>query len=372
MNSKTTVFSIFLCFSILVLYASCGPPEEKWGGTIEEVDAVIVVKNPKEPIHGENAFSINEELSIGEAEGEKEYMFSDIYMVAVNEAEDIYVLDITEKHVKVFDRNGKYIKTISQPGQGPGELHIPRSLQCTPQSELMVGDINRLSFFTLDGDFIKSIPTAKMRFIGAKMDLAGNMIGIDITFGKEAKYVLKKFDSELNNLCTFDSGPTPNFSREGFNPFFPAFRWAMKNDSEIVCGYPIKYEVKILDIKGNLIRKIIKDYSPLEVTQADIEESKEGHPPEILERLSPPKHFPAFRRIMADDEGRIFVCTWERTADRRGYYWDVFDQEGKYIAKIPLKSRPRLWGKSKLYSIEEDEEGYQVVKRYAINWTYNH
>jgi hypothetical protein len=41
---------------------------------------------------------------------------------------------------------------------------------------------------------------------------------------------------------------------------------------------------------------------------------------------------------------------------------------GKYMAKISLKSRPYVIKKNKLYTIEEDNEGYQIVKRYKITW----
>ena len=47
---------------------------------------------------------------------------------------------------------------------------------------------------------------------------------------------------------------------------------------------------------------------------------------------------------------------------------DVFDSEGKFIVKIPLKIRPYVLKKEKLYTVEEDEEGYLMVKRYKINW----
>ena len=61
----------------------------------------------------------------------------------------------------------------------------------------------------------------------------------------------------------------------------------------------------------------------------------------------------------------LFICVWMMKGE---YYIDVFDPDGKYIAKISLKSRPYVIKKSKLYTIEEDEEGYQLVKRYRISW----
>jgi hypothetical protein len=46
----------------------------------------------------------------------------------------------------------------------------------------------------------------------------------------------------------------------------------------------------------------------------------------------------------------------------------VFDSEGKFINKLPLNVRPWIWKKGKLYTLEEDEEGYHLVKRYKVNW----
>ena len=40
----------------------------------------------------------------------------------------------------------------------------------------------------------------------------------------------------------------------------------------------------------------------------------------------------------------------------------------KNIAKIPLKNRPLVIKKNKLYTIGSDEEGFLTVKRYRINW----
>ena len=49
---------------------------------------------------------------------------------------------------------------------------------------------------------------------------------------------------------------------------------------------------------------------------------------------------------------------------------DMFDSEGKYIARISLKFSPIIWKKKKLYTIEEDDEEFQVVKRYKVTWNY--
>lgn len=103
MNSKAKIVSIVLFLSALIILVSCQKQSAEWKGTIGEVDGVTVVKNPKEPMYGEDVFNLEEELSIGEAEGREEYMFSSIRSMVVDEAGRIYVLDRKEPHVKVFD-----------------------------------------------------------------------------------------------------------------------------------------------------------------------------------------------------------------------------------------------------------------------------
>jgi len=79
------------------------------------------------------------------------------------------------------------------------------------------------------------------------------------------------------------------------------------------------------------------------------------------------KYHNAFQFLNIDDAGRIFVETYERATNESGYYYDVFDSEGKYIAKIPLKTTPRvLKKKDKLYKIEEDEDGSKYIKRCKV------
>ncbi|MCK4645040.1 MAG: hypothetical protein KAU46_02205 [Candidatus Aminicenantes bacterium] len=66
----------------------------------------------------------------------------------------------------------------------------------------------------------------------------------------------------------------------------------------------------------------------------------------------------------------MFVFTWEKVPDKDKRYFDVFDSEGKYIAKLPLNRGTQVIKKNKLYAIEADEEGYHIIKRYKVTWKY--
>ena len=94
------------CFGIAVLgvliFSTCKSRASHWRGTITEEDGMIVVKNPKELMYGEEVFSLEEELSIGEGEETEEYMFSQMSDIAVDAEENLYVLDSEQAPIKII------------------------------------------------------------------------------------------------------------------------------------------------------------------------------------------------------------------------------------------------------------------------------
>lgn len=370
MRQKTTsvLGILLLIFSILLI--SCSQQKTGWKGTIEEIDGVTVVKNPIEPIYGEDAFGFEEELVIGEVDGRENYMFQNIRTVSASDNGDIYVVDFKAQHVMVFNIDGEYLRTIGRPGQGPGELFIPRTVSYTKQDEVVVGDMNNITYFTVEGNYIKRVSLAKANISTIKIDSYGNYLGFSIV-RDEGVYALKKYDPELNELFSYGTSPLPSaeMRRTGKrNVFFTLLRWDIINGNQIVCGYPEEgYIIKTFDSSANLVRRIEKEYAQIEITKKDIEEAIEEYPPEMRENTTAPKYFSPYQTLRADDEGRVYVLTNERTPDKEKYYYDIFDAEGRYILKIPLKTSFRII-KNKLYAIEEDEEGYQVVKRYKVTW----
>lgn len=353
-----------------------GGQKAEWKGKIELENGVKVVRNPKMPIYAEDVFNLEEELSIGGAEGREEYIFSYITDVGVDEEESIYILDSKKSHIKVFDRMGEYIKTIGKKGQGPGEMRRPTSLQVTSQNEIVVNDsaARKLHFFTLDGNFLRAVSQTKMTFFSnPKVDNEGNIIASYMIADLKVTYVLKKFNPQLEEIFTIFS--TEVLKYPYINPFFPQCYWEITTENNLIWGFADKYELHIINSEGKLIKKIIKEYDPIKITEEEKENEikerfggYEGMPPGT--KLSWKKHHNAFIYLSIDDKGRIFIRTYERISERDEYYYDVFDSEGKYIAKVALRVRPQTWKNGKLYAIEEDEDGYQFVKRYKVTWKY--
>jgi hypothetical protein len=214
-----------------------------------------------------------------------------------------------------------------------------------------------------------------------KLDSGGDLIASIIPPPPMGGIELKKFDSNLDLLMMISkTEKDDSYLRREIKAWRPSLYCVVTQNDNIVWGYPKKYEFQVLNPKGKLIRKISKDYEPLNVTKEDQERYMERYK-RILTRLPRPeskiifpKYFPAFTDVSVDDKGRIFARTYERVKNKeRFFYFDVFDSEGKYIVKVPIfvgLNRPFVWKKNKLYTIEEDEDGFQVVKRYKVSWKY--
>jgi hypothetical protein len=376
-NDNRHFFSV-VWLSIFLFFISSGQEKTEWKGSIEEINGVMVVKNPKEPMVSQDSFFLEEELSIGGAEGKGEYLFSELRDIAADDEGRIYVLDSKEAHneIKIFDSKGKCIKTFGKKGQGPGEMSLPSSIEITPQNEIAVNDSSarKIHFFTLEGNFSRAVSQTNMTFFSdPKVDKDGNITASYMIMKEEVTLVLKKFTPQLKDLFTIFS--TNVLKYPYIDPFYPRCYWDVTKGNKLVWGFAEKYELNVLDSEGKLVKKIVKEYDPIKITEEEKEKSIEerfGSRDNIdpIVKLSWNEHHNAFIYLCIDDEGRIFVRTYERVAGRDDFYYDVFDPEGRYLAKIPLKSRPYAIKRDKLYTIEEDEEGYQAVKRYKVTWKY--
>jgi hypothetical protein len=366
---KAKVLILDLCVvSTVILFTACGRQHGGWQGTIEKVDGVNVVRNNLEPIYKEDVFIAEEELSIGDDEKNENYAFSEVSHITADNEGRIYVLDRKESHVKVFDRDGKYVRTIGRKGQGPGELNDPIFVYF-PGNELLVTQYERLSFFSPEGKLQRAVLMKKERPSRARRNSRGNMIGTSVVFdpGTPGLYyeVLKMYDSEMEpikELARIQVQRRPGV----FNPFSANVYMTVDDEDRIIFGYSREYEIQIYSPAGDLATRIIKEYMPVEITEKEKAESTTDIPPQI--KVEFPRYHPPFLRFVHDEGGRIYVQTYERGQGLNVYYHDVFDREGRFIAKVQLRPTPVVFRKGKLYSLEENEGGYQVIKRYKITW----
>ena len=361
--------SFIIIVSVLFVSFFTSQKNPQWKGKIEYEDGIEVIKNPKQPMYGEDVFSIDEDLSIGVAEGKNEYVFFHLSYLAVDDQETIYAMDQGEKLVKVYDKKGNFLRTIGKKGEGPGELQNPDDIFIINTNNLVIEDfIRNISYFSTAGKYIRSLSTSKIFPIGVILNSQGYILSITNInapnkWGKE----ISLYDENLRYLKTIISIPQPKPNPQILKPFQPKINMSSYKDDYFIVSFKEEYELQIFNPKGELVKKIIQEYKPIKVTEEDVKISVGQVSKE--RKLVVPSYFPAIYSFTTDDEGRIFVHTYEKDGNGKRFI-DVFDQEGRYIAKIPLKDHPKVWKNGKLYTIEEDIDSFHVIKRYKVTWNY--
>ena len=357
--------------ALLFSAAATAWAQAKWKGTIVKEGDVTVVKNPKEPIYKTPVLELKEELSLGGPDAQGEAALDQIRQVIADSAGTLYVLDQRASHVKVFDASGKYLRTIGRKGQGPGELEYPMTISLNEKTgELAVQQQTRgIAFFETAGPFIRQLPLQGMLAARGCLDSRGRIFIVDIIWGEESsKYVTKKLDGQGSLLAIIAEAPTPSGPGNVLKAFMPIPYFRVDRADRLIYGYPQTYEVRFHGpAETEIVRKITREYDPVAVTAEEKAELEAGVPPGYPRDFEYPKHHPAYSRFFSSDLGHLFVQTFEKAEDGRVIH-DIFDPEGRFIGRMPLKPSGLEIFKGKYYAIEEDEEGYQYVKRYAVTW----
>ncbi len=381
MKRKTFLLKSFLSILFFVLNLSgldSSPQKVKQTKIDKNVPTVFNSLNPMPRKGQPTRMYITEDLRIGTVKGSDEYMFGEIQEIAVDDDGQIFVLDTKKTLINVYDKNGLYKKTIGRHGQGPGELQAPQRMKKTWQDEIFVEDhgARAFVFYTLDGQYSRRVTYSSVFIFTTGIDSLGNIVGIMQTPGKNGNmHVINRYDPELNYLHTF--GYPIEWDRSEYNYFKSWLKWAVFKGDHVIFAFSENYELYIYDAQGSLIQKIEKKYKPVKISEEELAYMRSVvRLPSNVKNIVP-KHHDAFQRISVDEKDRIFVQTWEKTKDGKGFIYDVFGPDGICFARVPLHFNfgrfplhlsPLVWKNGKVYAREEDKDGYQFVVRYSVHW----
>ena len=136
------------------------------------MQGTVTIEIPKKTIPAKSFLSIYKkgigtleaDLTIGGDDEDENYIFSQPVKICVDSKGNIFVLDFQENCIKKYDALGKYVRTISRSGKGPGEILNPSQMAIDPNDNIVTWDFGnmRFSFFSNDGEFLNSINTTEL------------------------------------------------------------------------------------------------------------------------------------------------------------------------------------------------------------------
>lgn len=350
------------------------PPEETaYPVRTEVIDGVEVITNPDYSRDGRGVYEFEEELNIGVEEGEEYYQLYRPQDIKVADDGSIYVIDWREDHLRVYDKNGRYIRTVAQKGRGPGEFETPASFDFLSDGRLVIldGRNRRVSILDENGVYQSGFRVEgycqNLKIDGQDQLYIEKTMPVEVDVLDVAQIVENKmniFCIDLEGRMVHDYGifrgikmsyrRTKQGSMSGSSPFAHRTVWTVDKEGKMYLGYNEKYRLDVFDSDGELIYGFGREFTPFEYTHY-----KGGANPEFWSAFS--------RYIFFDDESNLWL--WHHTGkeeEEGRYEYDVFSPDGIYIRQVIVPHRIHRIKNGKAYCIVRNDEGFFFIKRYRM------
>ena len=405
--------------AVALLPLACGPVADSGdaAGVVVEtrtIDDTTVVRTVSGSVWGGDA-TLVPEISIGELDGPEEYLFGSVRSIAVDDEHNVYVLDGQARHVRVYDSDGTYLKTLGREGEGPGEFSVPIGAAISNGRLLVRDPANaRVQLFeveTGDAEEWRYEPSGIYANTPLYKDDRGR-IHVDISDDEGTRFIV--MDSQGTHVDTVSAPQAPaGFDSSEFVmhargesgdgwilagatvPFSPQWYWTVHPTGHFLSALSTAYRIHLGQDSGVL--RIERNHAPVAV----LDEERDHHEREIVDRMrrvdagwswdgpSIPDRKPPFKDLRAGSDGRIWVNLWTEAQQvpnkehdssnpqSAPFTWveplryDVFEADGTYLgAVVPADgfslSAPPVFGRSFVWAVDRDELDVERVVRYKI------
>ena len=328
-----------------------------------------VMENPEKPLNPNagRILKLEEIFRIKEDGGE--FFFKRPSLLQVADNGYIFLYDF-EQFLK-FSHDGKFIKNLLIPGQGPGEIQgFRRYILRNDEIFIYDGRNSKILHMKQEGEMIKEVRLTERyslllgmfgdHFVFTKMNFpdreerTGNFIDIptSIIILSNQEEVLKEYPGVTEKA----------YQTENLMASWGRSYTILSEDGKFcIWSDPEEYMITVMDIgSGEIIRKFKRKYSRV---KAPKREMPPGRPAiKIPER----KFFSDVNNIFTF-RGNYLV--WTSTKDEnKGILFDLFDDEGTYIDSFWVNVSGILIATHEdfFFIVEQDEEGNLCIVKYRV------
>ena len=285
--------------------------------------------------------------------------------------------------------DGKLLASFGRIGQGPNEMEYPNEVLANDNGEIWVFESPKNKIHIFDGGgkpvasrspikFETIIPLANGSNLVKRLDagdLTQKYLSQAITLYDSDFRLAKELDrfTKAANSMIYEKVPEPYISGIGFILLGKA------SPERIYVGNSDRgYEILVFDLGGRLVRKIRKEYSPVPV--ADVYKKKYlknyiEYMPDYAKKIYFPDNWHPFQAFFPDEDGRLFVMTYEPGGRQGEFIYDIFNQDGALVTRTSLDAihygsgylLARVRG-DRLYAAQEKPSGFKQISVYRMTW----
>lgn len=327
-----------------------------WRGTIDTTSSgTVVVDNTGSGIWADSPRHLIVTLRIGRARGQGPAVFGDIAAVGIGPHGLLYALDGQAQEIRVFSRDGRFVRTIGRPGSGPGELQGALGFSWDPGGRLWVVDAGngRYSVFDSTGVFLASHsrPLGVVHPWLGGFDGAGDLYDVSpgLTSRRWLRFTYYRIPPPYDSLESLPPLVYPHPVQPAPTAAFglmPRLTFAFGPPGRLWFAATDAYRIYERTPAGDTTRIVELSRSPSSISAAQkdsimAQARDERFPPGMFKRSDIPDTRPYFERIVAGRQGRIWVMT---TAPSGGTSFDLFGRSGRYLgtleSPVPISALP--------------------------------
>jgi len=339
-----------------------------------------------------------EEVRIGEYDGEVEFVFGSIIHLAIGKNGELFVADNQVPIIRMFDKNGNFLRNVGRQGRGPGEYLRIGGVRSFPDGRLAIWDLGnlRVTVYDRSGNFVESHLVNGNYFSADifEVDHSGNFY-VRTVLRNTPDMPNWKFGwlkvSPKGELIDTIRVPLDLENREQTFVLFtasgnahPFIEWPLSSMSakgHLITGRNDNY---VLQINRPHTTPIVieRDYTPVEIKQEE-RVQWENWVNHYSVNNSIPETKPVYKSIQTDSQGRIWIQKYVEavyTEDHIGPHFgpesnlwepptfDVFFPDGSYHAttRLPLNANFRDAKNDHVWAVVKGELDELYVVRYKL------
>lgn len=369
--------------------------------TVTDSAGIRIVQNSAVPADA-RAWAVHGPiLEIGRWEGDAAYELFGVRGAQRLSDGRIVIANDGSHQLRFYDSTGRHELSVGGEGDGPGEFRAFRfgSLRRFAGDSLLILDAaqSRLSVFDPAGRFVRSLTSPEVfsfAILAGVFPDGSALVYRQFDVGAEMETGVSRPDVEVYHLSTDGSAPSSLGSFPGPENYMHVSNegWARGvtlwygrslevavADDRVVVAPTDRYELRILNRDGKLRGLVRMEHDPVSLRPADFDsvrnrrlrftedaESRDRWA-QIYDAMPRPPSLPAFRSIMADADGNLWVQDYTRSAQAGGR-WTVFDREGRALGKVVTPDG--MWvtdiGSDYLLGVVRDELGVEGVQLWGL------
>lgn len=365
------------------------------------IDSAGVEVVTSDPLNSDTYCTLSEEpiFSVGTLDGADPYMFYRLRGAARLSDGSIAVMDNGSGEIRIFDADGRHLRSMGGRGEGPGEFRNGRFIWATPGDTLWVGDYRPWQYhvYISTGELAR---TVAMDPSYLNYSLGGGVLanGVSVNVRDELRPPEDNFrvperlfveahaadGSVIGELAKLDGRRVGTWDGAGGTlwTLFDPVPVVDARGTTIAITTAMEPEVRLLDEELRL-RRIVRWPDPdREVTEAhvrayraDVIEAQGGRDSENWQRFHDDMTsdrrpvadvFPTIGSLRVGRDGRLWVYRYRRPGGRSD--WWIFGQDGDFQCRLDHPSDVTIYeiGADYLLGVHRDELDVERVVMYQL------